>query len=112
MISDFTCWVKGTGFQTVLSLSFNYGITGINGPIYSSLSISFDCLPTPVSEGMYSSVQFDESWINAPIPSFTSAQAAKADRWLRDYAKGIQRGLDAGNKPLVARPNPRQQRGG
>ena len=109
MISDFTCWVKGTGFQTVLSLSFNYGTIEINRPIYPSLSISFDCLPTPVSEGMYSSVQFDESWINAPIPSFTPTQSAAADRWLQAYAKGVQQGLDAGNKPLVARPHPRQR---
>lgn len=105
MIDSYGCVYHGDGFHTSLRLAFDSNGAICSPSIYPALSIFVSHLPS-TPHGMYDARQFDESWINVEVPHFAPTQARKANQWLLAYASGVQAGLDAGNKPLIARPHP------
>jgi len=104
MITDYTCYYRGVGYHVT------YGAT-FWGPNTWYVSVGFDHIQSP-SYGMFNATQFDEPWINVPVPQFKRTQAYRADRWLRAYAKGIEIKLASGHYPKVVRPHPRFEKGG
>jgi len=104
MITDYACHHRGIGFHVDYQASL-----WLTNSWY--VSIGFDHISSP-PYGMFDSTQFDESWINVPVPQFKRTQAYRANQWLLAYAKGIEVGLAAGNLPKVARPHPRFEKGG
>lgn len=104
MITQYSCWTEHGRVTAHLSCGFGLtnGVPNVDRAPYPSLSVYFDAPKAFVDTRL-----FAEEFVNVEIPEFQRNQAAKADRWLEDYARGVDERI--GNAPA---PVPQQAKEG
>ena len=104
MITQYSCWTEHGRVTAHLMCGFGLtnGVPNVNRDPYPSLSVYFDAPKAFVDTRL-----FAEEFVNVDIPEFRWNQAAKADQWLEDYARGVDERI--GDAPA---PVPRQAKEG
>ena len=104
MITQYSCWTEHGRVTAHLMCGFRLkdGAPNVGRDPYPSLSVYFDAPKAFVDTRL-----FAEEFINVEIPEFQRNQAARADLWLEDYARGVDERI--GDAPA---PVPRQAKEG
>ena len=104
MIVLYSCWTERGRVTAHLTCKFGLkdGAPDTDRNPYPSLSVYFDG-----GRRLEDTRLFAEEFINVEIPEFQRNQAAKADLWLEDYARGVDERI--GDAPA---PAPRQAKEG
>ena len=104
MITLYSCWTERGRVTAHLMCGFGLrnGAPDTDRNPYPNLCVYFDAPKAFVDTRL-----FAEEFVNVEIPEFQRNQAAKADRWLEDYARGVDERI--GNAPA---PVPQQAKEG
>ena len=104
MITQYSCWTEHGRVTAHLMCGFGLrnGAPDTERNPYPSLSVYFDAPKAFVDTRL-----FAEEFVNVDIPEFRWNQAAKADQWLEDYARGVDERI--GDAPA---PAPQQAKEG
>lgn len=97
MITQYSCWTEHGRVTAHLSCGFGLtnGVPNVDRAPYPSLSVYFDAPKAFVDTRL-----FAEEFINVEIPEFQRNQAAKADLWLEDYARGVDERIGDAPAPV------------